>query len=255
MGIQQALIAGTAAVIPTSPPVAGYIFWLDASQLAYANGATVTAWPDLSSASWPTTMNVVTGSLPTMQRTSMNGLPGVQFISPSDGASSSLTANNLINGSGGAPVATAATFFIVAKNLHQPPSDDARSAHPFGLSSGSSSFLGYSGGSNGYYYDNIFSSSRTSGALPTGFRIDLPYIYSKVANSSGSSATLNRVSLYTGSYTFGYNTDYFSIGVDNNNAAFTSNSVVAEVIVYRFALTGAQIISVNNYLQTKWGTP
>ena len=222
------------------PPVtAGMVHWLDASQLALADGAAVTAWPNFGTGAQPTIINTPP---PVFKSSILNGKPVVRFIT-SQGALRSVYS--------GAEPQNYTLLYIVrwvgngvgrAFSAQYPPSNFLVGMHTSGRDRmydngtwlDSPDGIGWNWIAPGpwrmYEADGVF-------ALDSRFFIDGVRI-STVGPGNGGGLT-------NGWGLSGY----------ENSSAETMDIEVAELLLYDHRLTDPERVSVEGYLRTKWGLP
>jgi len=222
--------------ISVLPPVAGYTSWYDASQLSLADGAAMASWADLGPGA--NTLTQGTGALqPNYYKTTgaylINGHPAVRFNS------------------------TGPSFMSVSTSASQPFSTFAV-WQPVSAANASNSYIVHEGGSfAGVYYTAsppngiqlYFGANVNSGLTVT------PGAAASVAasvNGASSLVSVNGVNSAALSPGAGGATD---IGLGQQNAGNSMDSLYGEVLFYPFALTAPQLASLHTYAQTKWGIP
>jgi hypothetical protein len=252
VGTQQVskIYIGTDLVWETSEfspdQITGLGLWLDASQLALANGATVSPWPDLSGAGRNA---AVVDTAPVYRATAFNGHPTVEFV-----GGTGLVQRLQVAGLGTALSGkTQYTMFLVlnAHTLSQSPAiGDAPTgaAYEWLLEYDTAGGLFWSHG-NGKY--------RSYAAVTT---VNTPHLLTLHHTPSGP--RLYRTSTEMTSYTLGPSGDTAqtvpSLGADflltgYFNGALGFDGFLSEVLWYDHALTTTERVNVETYLKTKWG--
>ncbi|MEI6674564.1 MAG: autotransporter-associated beta strand repeat-containing protein [Verrucomicrobiota bacterium] len=240
---------GTLQLLPSisvARPVATNLgLWLDATNLALVNGASVSTWKDLSS----NNRNATAGTAPTYvtSNTAFNHLPTVHFNGSGQYLNVDLTflANTsytifavTAQNSSNAPA-----YFLGNSTNGQGPSNTILQCGwrgPTSLQLGqygndlSGTVPGYTGAEVASLYGGKFDPS--TGHYLYSNDTQLNSNASTTALSSSNSGTVGKVQLKTGA-----GTQYYF------------NGDIAEILVYNTALTDAQRQSVDSYLNTKWG--
>lgn len=240
MSMQQALIAGYGASVtpPVGPPVtSGLLLWMDATTLAYGNGVRVDAWPDSSVSATPT--SVGSGN-PTMASTGLNGHPGVDFYTTGASWYVAATATTGL---------TEGTLIAVSKNILS-----GLSGHPFGFGSVQDGWYPYS---DNNIYDSNFSVNRSNASMGSvGSVLTSPNVYVSAVSATQQKVSVNRVTMFDVANTYRAPAQDGTAGhCLIGNGGEISSAIIGEVLYYGRKLTDAEILSMQNYLSTKWGTP
>lgn len=206
--------------------IPGLVSWHDASQLALADGAAVSPWPNLVAGG---SSGVISGSpAPTKRDAQRNGLPVVRFIN----------GQGIVSVTSGSGIAAEYTCFVVA---HLTGTANSR---VFG--SASLNFLiGWWGGYMDCFHLDGWSTPNPSPAATTAWKM---YSFDGTATvgcrffSNGTLlSTLTGTKNFSGTYSIG--------GSLGENSACE----VAEVIWYNNKISDANRQKVEAYLRTKWG--
>jgi hypothetical protein len=228
------------AFLSGRPPVtSGLVLHLDASTLTYADGAVVSAWNDLSGAE--TVVTTLYNGI--MRTTGMGGKPTVDLSS--GGNYRPVLAPSFIETEGG-------TAFAVMMSTG--PLTNASSL-PVAIGNNNNNNAGFLFYNNYTYYDGNFVTDRIGPATYTATAAEFalePYLYSVNIGSSGGSFRFNQsvAARTTSPYEIPV---FFGIGLNpNSNGAL---AYVSEYLVYSRQLSFDEIMEVESYLATKWGTP
>ena len=229
---------------PTVPPIAGYIAWYDASQIkGVTNGAALTTWPDASG-----TGNTLVpaagigGATGGIYRTNqLNALPGVEFAVNAAMASAAFVGGAIAIG----------TIFIVANSIQTSLGGGSGNNYLFdGISAGSRWAMGQAIIAGGDM--TIFAGTGVSGyaeSVPSGFA----QWTASFAGTAASNLRKNGSAEFTGNV----GTDTLTgitLGESYAGAdlGLSQDVKICEVIIYPTVLSGANILSVEGYLDTKW---
>ncbi|MDJ1501195.1 LamG-like jellyroll fold domain-containing protein [Xanthocytophaga agilis] len=246
------------AVTQTGPAGVGNsstnAFWLDASRLTgIANGAKFSSWTDVSGNNNHATQTNATYQ-PTFKISALNGKPAIKFnaapylttLGQVDNASVSIFTVASLDGNPSAPsVPSDMRQFLVGTPTNESFADYT-GIIPFGTGSYTNSF----------YVGKSFQSSTGYKAVTTDYYpLNTFLLLSGVHNESSLSgyAALNgkKGVVLTGSRTSGGSGYKYTIGRRGDGYSST-NSTIAEVILYKTNLNSSQRIIVENYLAAKY---
>ena len=237
----DAVYLGSDLVWSSVPPfaptdIANLDLWLDASTITGSDGASVSAWTDLSPAAHTisTTNPLGAGTLaaPTLQVAELNGLNVLEFDTTSGMRGHTSTSNQY-------------SAFIVARMLPGTHGRIFTAIYP----EGSNHLVGWWQAQEEVFYSGNFLQS-TARAATTNWRL------LGLTHDAVSSATSYRegVAIETRSDA---NAAWASTVSLNGYAAAAvdemSNCQIAEVVIYNRQLDTAELAALNGYLMTKWG--
>ncbi len=222
--------------------ITGNALWLDAadSSTLTLNGSNVSQWSDKSGNNHHFTQATGTAQ-PTYRTAGMNGLNTLMF----NDSSSVLTNNTLLSAANFS--SQQATMFAVFK-----PNSD----YMYSITSISPTVGGY-----WRYYDNLsyiseFRNVRVESVdlnMPTNGAAIATFVSGEAADPSGYKFLLNGIQKIAVYPNFGLpENKEMLIGYDVFSQFY--NGDVAEVVIYNRALSDAERVQVENYLQAKWGT-
>lgn len=234
----------TSPIGTDQPPVTDSLYArFDASQLSYADGASVTQWDDLSGYG---RNGILSGSLiaPVMDIDGLNGLKSVRFT----GSGVGLEVAN------GIPMGDTGSFTVLVvfnqessgtyPNLYS--TNDNDDGYIIWTDPGNSTLALFKTGSL-----QTIAGSTTAVTFNTGH---ISYTSFDAPNKSGGSALNGEViTSGTSTATASYNT--MNIGSHNSNEGQTNTSlqgVISEIIVYSKVLTDTERGQVEQYLSNKW---
>ena len=247
----DAVHAGPVKVWPapavwTPADIPGLGLWLDASQLALADGAAVTVWPDASGAGRHAT---AMDTPPVYQSAVMNGSPGVVF-------NTSPVTRLLVPGWGTALSGkTEYTLFLVLNQTAHMGNYPVIAAAPTYTTW---AWLLEWDISRSFYWGSGANSLRLYGLNAT---VGAPYLFTLHKLTAGPKLYLNRVDHST-NYTVSSGVDMAptvpNIGADVNLGGYYTGDYgitgpVSEVIWYDHAITDAERLQVEDYLTVKYG--
>jgi hypothetical protein len=223
---------------PASLP--GLILWLDASQLALADGAYVDTWPDLTTGKVGTNFNTVPNR-PTMRANALNALPVVRFT-PGGGLRWA-TGHTSVPGLNWTCVFVSRMWGGTAGRVVSggyPPANFA---------------LGYHGGFEDKSYMEGWTYPDVSRAQTTNWHL-YTCAQEGVVGSVKAWFYGNGVFL-SGDHTVsqGWQDAFHLNGYSPNSGEETCQCEVAEVLFYDRRLSDGERNAAEDYLRTKWGLP
>lgn len=214
--------------------------------VTYSSG-NVSGWSD-QSGNGNNAYQTVSGSQPTLATNAVNGLPAINF----NGTSQTLSLNSAFSN-----FTAGATYFIVTKMTAATAN---ASLINFGVSGSVGSSIGvYEYASTGEPMFSVINSAGTSQTYVAGTSaISTSQFQLLEAVQSSTTATL-----YVNGIQANQNTSMNSIPnttrnsnlIGNFSSAYSDyyNGQIAEIIVYNAPMTSAQLISVQNYIYSKYG--
>lgn len=227
-------------VAASTPPVAGYVAWYDASDTSSitSSGGLVSQWNDKSGNSYHLTQSTAANK-PTTGATSRNGRNVLDF----DGG-------DWITKTSFPAIAQPLTFFAVAFGTTAGGQVISTKNGALSLTMQTASKLVelFAGAADGIYSTTAWSSWAQVTAIANG-------------NSSSSRVYVNGTLEASGDAshpgTNGMNTQLM-LGAYAGDTSFVAgrlNGSIAEIVIYGSALGTTDRQSVESYLRTKWGTP
>jgi hypothetical protein len=242
----SAAYAGANKVFPSGfnpASVVGLTVWLDASQLALADGAAVSPWTDLSGRNNHGT--IVGTPAPKVRTNALNGNRVVRFTM-NEGR---VRGNCDMTWSGLPAPAYNYTLVYVTRQW------GGNVGRVFsGLYPGTNFLVGFhSSGQDTAYDGSTFLVPATAwGAVPTPWKL-----YGMTGFNTGSGGNdkfySNGVVLGTGGGGTGLQANYNLSGYEATGTAETCDCEVAEMLLYHHELTNADRVAVEGYLRGKWG--
>jgi hypothetical protein len=238
-------VAGVAGGTVATPPVTGPALWLDAQQLALADGAAVVTWPDLSGHARDATQGTL-ANRPVFVTSGINGHPSVTFASTS--TRQFLALPDFLTG------LAAGEVFVVVKSTLDPQGTDTRTGL-WGL--GPLNQTSHFPWTTGEVYEGFGTTARKLLGDP-GPPLTTAHVYSVSAASGAWRAWLDGGALSaslanTVSWSAAPVLGTHVATVEGTNYSF--NGQIGEVLVYPLALTDTQRADTINFLAAKWGTP
>lgn len=218
----------------TPPVTSGMVLWLDASQLSYADGASLTSWPDLSGTATPVTISGTVANRPVYRATGINGKPGVE----TDGGKTATAVIALSGAVGGTLMAVQKSAVTSVPTVN----------HGFNPSSGLDSWIPYT---DSMLYDNNIASTRATIALPGGQNQTTPYLYATRASNTNRRVWYKGSALVSDSATYRAPGSSQVIGASNITSQ-PNHLVIAELAYFNRALSDAEITSMQAYFYSKW---
>lgn len=240
--VASAVYAGVTKVWPSFSPLTlpGLNVWLDASQLALADGAGVSPWPDLSGKGNP---GVVSGTPPPVVRANaLNGLRVVRF-KPNEGR---VRGNTALSVSGLPAPGYNYTIVYVTRMVGPTVGRSFAGQYP------PTNFLvGFHSSGQDAAYDSGWLGTAAGYVLPTAWKL-----YSMTASHDGTTYNVGFykdgaliASAASGS---GLQDRYHLSGYDVAAAQETCDCEVAELVIYNRRLTDTDRQRVESYLKSKW---
>ena len=227
----------------TTPPVAGYAAWYDASQITSppANGGALANWNDLSGngltlaqatgAKQPVYYSTTTANL-------LNGLPTVVFNGTGSSGQGMQTAGNVAS-------ANPVSVFLVAKTAN--PGNGGFNQRPLVIPS----TIQFNWDTTPTYYMFGPSAAISGGTVNTSW-----HILTGLLTATTGTMRLDSVQIATGAIGAAVTPNPITLGALAGVTSQYLNGAVAELIVYcGVTLTGAQVTSIESYLQNKWLAP
>lgn len=218
----------------------GLVFWVDATTITgLSSGASISNWSDASGNGNNATASVVSSPTYVSSSTYLNNNAGVSFAT------------------------TQLSYLSAAFTLVQPEtvffvcSTRTGAASQFRFLDGlaANSMLLYTitnapnaTGSFTEYAGNVLNSAST-------FSANVAFLGTAVFNGANSLVQLNGETAVTGNCGVG-NGAGITIGSSGGNSLnLNNNADFGEIVIYNRALSTSEILKVQNYLSTKWGTP
>lgn len=240
----DAVYAGATKVWPSFSPasIAGLTVWLDASQLALADGAGVSPWPDLSGNA---NHGTITGTPPPAVRANaLNGKRVVRF-KPNEGM---VRGNNGI-GSSGLPAPFYNYTIMYVTRTVGPTVGRAFS----GLYPATNFLVGFhSSGMDTAYDGSGFLVPANAYNIPTAWKL-----YGMTGSHDGTVAAdtfySNGVALGSAGGGTGLQDKYNLSGYDATGTQESCDCEVAELVIYNHTLISTDRVKIENYLRGKWG--
>lgn len=218
--------------------IAGLAVWLKASDLALADGANVSTWPNPGSLADAAAV----GGFEPKYRAAVNGGPAVEFINEGASVADVLNLPDL-------SALTAGMVFVVIKTRADPPgSDDSTGLWRLGTSGLNTHFP---------YTDSIILDGTGTTARKTVGNPATPLtqfnVYD-VRTASGSwEARLNGTSLFsTATNTVGFSA---TPRIGQSNGTYFLDGWIKEFLIYNSALSSGDATAVRDYLKARHGTP
>lgn len=229
--------------VSVGPPVtSGLNVWLDASQLALADGAAVSPWPDLSGGGRD---GAIVGSpAPVLRANALNGKPVVR-MKPNEGRVRGNT------GLVGSLPGYNFSLFYVGRMVGPTVGRIFSALYP------ATNFLtGFHSSGVDIAFDGTFIGSPAGypGGLPTPWKQ-----YGHTGLHDGATYTsyfyVNGSLVGTAAGPGGLQSGWNLSGYEATGVSETCDGEVAEMLIYNRKLTDPERISVEGYLRTKWGLP
>lgn len=248
LGVQPvgAVYSGAAKAWPLAfdpHSLGGLTVWLDASQLALADGAAISPWPDLSGAG---NHGTITGTPPPTLRTNALNSKAVARFRPNEGM---LRGNSGI-GSSGLPAPYYNYTIVYVTRTVGPTVGRAFS----GLYPWTNFLVGFhsSGMDTAYDGSGFLVPASAYGALPTAWKL-----YGMTGSNGGSGGTdvfySNGAALGSAGGGTGLQDRYNLSGYDATGTMESCDFEVAELLIYNRPLADAERQQVEAYLRDKWG--
>ncbi|HCZ35062.1 MAG TPA: hypothetical protein DHV26_03965 [Cytophagales bacterium] len=248
-------VVGTAVVITgiTGPGGIGasngtsaLVLWLDANRITAANGATVTAWNDVSGYG----NNFTAGNGAVFNTNNVNGYPALSFNGTSHYFQRPFTASLATNTFTlfSANNVTASGFYkAVFSNRDDPPGNETRGAILYAVPT--SNNWSFWTGHASIAWEQLNTAVSTVGSWATQ-----SIEYRPIAN--GKRISINNAAPLQGTTTLNQNTSQpIRVGAGLNESVtpnYFFSGTMGEVIMYNAAVNEAQKIIINNYLAAKY---
>lgn len=232
----SAVYAGDTLVWSAVPPfvpsdIAGLEVWLDASQLALADGAPITAWPNLGDGAEPA---IVAGATPiTFKAALLNDLPVARFVYQ----------GSRVRGAWPLSIYDWTVIYITqfrgpnvgrGFSIQYPPSN---------------LLVGFHTSQKDVMYDN----GEWVGGVPWGPPYPWQIFEADSASGLGIRFYINGVLKGSSGGVGGFANGWGLSGYEASGNAETMDIDVAELVLYRRRLDDAERIAVEEYLRAKWG--
>jgi hypothetical protein len=232
------------AAVPVVPVTAGLAVHHDAYQLALTDGASVTTWPNLGTATQPT----IVGTPPIFKTAiSPTGLPAVRFSSTAAGG---MRGNNASIYGGSYPMRYTYTILYVARWVGPTGGRCFTAPYP----EGGNYLIGYHTSGYDCMHDvgGWLKAPTAFGAAPGPVRL----YCARSEATVGVEFFINGVDQFGVAFTSADLNYYYNVnGYQLAGGGETGDFDVCELLIYDRKLPNTERVQVEDYLRTKWGVP